>query len=159
MRTTLRCGILAVGVGLFGCNAGAQEPQQLLRDYLDAYMRGDEAAVVQRLAPDVTMYGSDSAEVVHGVEGVRKLMEQDQKLWHGAARLGPVERLTTSASRDLVVMFFDSTFEMGTMPAMPLRFAMAWRKEHGRWLLVQSSNVAPTVHQSASELLTGADAR
>ena len=148
----------AVAVGLLSCGAQAQNPQQLLRDYLDAYMRGDEAAVVQRLAPDVTMYGSDSAEVVHGVEGVRKLMAQDQKLWHGAARLGAIEHLTTSTSENLVVMFFDSTFEMGKMPAMPLRFAMTWRKEHGRWLLVQSSNVVPTVHQSASELLAGAGA-
>ncbi|HEY0794483.1 MAG TPA: nuclear transport factor 2 family protein [Acidisarcina sp.] len=123
------------------------------RAFLDAYARGDHDGVLALTAPDVTIYGSDAAEVFHGRTGVENLLADDQKLWRGKAVLGPMEHVTTELTAGLASIFFDASFSVGGRPAVPVRFAMIWRRAAGKWLLVQSSNVVPTVGQSAAALL------
>jgi len=121
--------------------------------FLSAYARGDAATVVAQLAPDVTLYGSDAAEVFHGREEARRMLEADQQLWHHAAHIGTPEHLSVLSSGNLYTAFFDAPFSVGDGPSMAVRFAMVWQKQEGRWLLVRSSNTVPTRGQSAAELL------
>jgi ketosteroid isomerase-like protein len=136
---------------------GAAQPdiKSDTRNFLDAYARGDREAVLALTAPDITVYGSDAAEVFHGHTEVASMLANDQKLWGGPANIGPMEHVTVAQAKDIVSIFFDASFSAGGRPALPVRFAMIWRRLGGKWLIVQSSNVVPTVGQSAELLLRG----
>lgn len=121
--------------------------------FLSAYARGDAATVLPQLSPDITIYGSDAAEIFHGRDEARRMLEADQQLWQHAAHIGAPEHLTTLRSGDLFTAFFDAPFSVGDSPALTVRFAMVWQKSGDRWLLIRSSNTVPTHGQSAAELL------
>lgn len=124
-----------------------------LSAFLNAYARGDAEAVLPQLSPDIVLFGSDEAEIVHGRGEARRMLEADQQLWQHAARIGAPEHLSALRSHDLYTAFFDTPFTVGNGPRMTVRFAMVWQKSHGRWLLIRSSNTVPTHGQSAAELL------
>ncbi len=123
------------------------------RDFLDAYGRGDEAKVLSMVSPrDISVYGSDAAETATGLSGFMRMFEDDQKLWGGKARFGPMTHVSSVHAGTLSTLFFDADFTLGDR-TVPIRFATVWRKEQGVWKLVQSSNVVPTTGQSAADLL------
>jgi ketosteroid isomerase-like protein len=123
------------------------------RDFLDAYGRGEETKVLSMLTEgELSVYGSDAAEAVTGREVFTRMFEDDQKLWGGKASFGPMTHVSSAHAGRLATLFFDTDFLLGGN-ALPLRVATVWRKEHGGWKLVQSSNVVPTRGQSAGELL------
>jgi ketosteroid isomerase-like protein len=129
------------------------------RAFLDAYARGDRDAVLRRVDGDaVRIYGSDAAEVFAGRAGVEEMLADDMKLWGGAATIGPMQHVSTVATRDVATIFFDAAFSLGGRAAVPVRFAVVWRRRGGAWRVEQSSNVVPTVGQSGEELLRRAGA-
>lgn len=124
------------------------------RLFLDAYARGDRAAVLRLVDGDaVTVYGSDAAEIFRGRAGVATMLDDDRRLWGGAARIGSMKHVSVVERGDLASIFFDADFLMRNRPAIPVRFAMVWRRARGVWRLVQSANVVPTQNQSAALLL------
>lgn len=128
--------------------------QKQTRIFLDAYAKGDGQVVLSLMDRDnVTMYGSDAAEVVHGSDAVLKTLALDQQLWGGSAHIGQMEHISLIQNHSLASIFFDVPFSVGNRAPVPVRFSAIWKREGNRWLLVQSSNVVPTVHQSAAELL------
>ena len=128
--------------------------QERTQEFLNAYIKGDSNAALSLIDPkNVTMYGSDVAEVVHGSDALLKLLDADQKLWGGSARIGPMEHVSVVESRSLASICFDVSFTVGGRPPLPLRMTAVWKREGGKWLLVQSSNAVVSEHQSAEELL------
>jgi ketosteroid isomerase-like protein len=124
-----------------------------VRQFLDAYARGDQAQVMSMATEgDFHIYGSDAAEAIEGREAFRSMMADDQKLWGGKASIGPMTHASSTQSGNLATLFFDADFTLNGN-TMPIRFATVWRKEHGAWKLVQESNVVPTTGQSATEIL------
>lgn len=128
--------------------------QDRTRIFLDAYAKGDQQTVLNLIDhSQVTMYGSDVAEVVHGADALLKLMDSDQKIWGGAAHMGPMSHVSVTETKGLATIFFDVTFSVGGRPPIPVRVAAVWKREGKSWLLIQSSNSVVTEHQSAEELL------
>jgi hypothetical protein len=126
------------------------------RHFLDAYARGDSAAVMHAIDPKaIHVYGSDANEFFSSPEQVQTMMGEDSKLWGGTARFGPMQHVSVARDSHLATIFFDVPFSVASRPPQTVRFAMTWRKEGHRWLLVQSSNAVPTVGSSAAELLRG----
>lgn len=136
--------------------AGTTDIKMQTRQVLDAYARGDSAGVLALSDPEaITVYGSDAAEVFHGAAALKTMLAYDQRLWGGAAQIGPLDHVNLVETKDLASIFFDAPFSVGGRPPLPVRFAMTWRRTGKRWLLVQSSNVVPTQGQSARQLLEG----
>lgn len=135
--------------------AQAFDPERSTRAFLDSYVSGD-ATVVQSLidSKNLIVYGSDTEEFVRGGTGLLRLMMADQQLWHHSATFGPMRKITTVRSHDLITIFFEAPFMLPHAPPVPVRFSLVWHREHGHWLLVQSANTVPTQHQSADELLS-----
>jgi hypothetical protein len=128
--------------------------QDRTRLFLDAYAKGDRQTVLSLVdRSDVTMYGSDVAEVVHGADALLKLMDSDQKLWGGTAHMGSMDHVSITETKGLATVFFDVSFAVGGRPPIPVRVAAVWKREGKTWLLVQSSNSVVTEHQSAEDLL------
>jgi ketosteroid isomerase-like protein len=128
--------------------------QQLTRTFLDAYAKGDRQAVLSLIdRENITVYGSDVAEVAHGSDAVLQTLALDQQLWGGSAHIGAMERISLIQNHSLASIFFDVPFSVGNRAPLSVRFAATWKREGKQWLLVQSSNVVPTEHQSAAELL------
>lgn len=148
---------LAIGLAaLFTLSAaGAGEPdlRQTVTSFLQSYAKGDRAAVEGQIDPAIHIYGSDVAESYSGIAGFDRIFESDTKLWGGAAKFGAISDVSTAREGNLATIFFDAPFSVGSRPAVPVRFAMVWRLENGAWKLVQSSNVVPTVGQSADDIL------
>jgi ketosteroid isomerase-like protein len=133
--------------------AGEPELQRTVVTFLDSYANGDKAAVLASVAPDIRMYGSDSAEFYSGIDGVSRMFDDDMKLWGGAAKFGTLQDVSTVQEGDLETIFFDVPFSVGLRPPVPVRFSMVWRLKPDGWKLLLSSNVAPTVGQSAADIL------
>lgn len=152
MRNALIAAVLALAASpALAADAGLE---QTATRFLDAWARGDKAALASLTARDgdLHMYGSDAAEFMAGRAAIERLMEADQKLWRGLASFeGPLRNVSSVEAGGLATLFFDRTFQVGGR-TLPIRFATVWRKEEGSWRLVQSSNVAPTTGQSAAEL-------
>jgi hypothetical protein len=128
--------------------------QKRTQDFLNAYIGGDRNLVLSLIDPkDVTMFGSDVAEVVHGSDALLHLLDADQKLWGGSARIGPMEHVSVVENRSLASIYFDVSFSIAGRPPLPLRMTALWKREGGKWLLVQSSNAVVSEHQTAEELL------
>jgi hypothetical protein len=122
--------------------------------FLDAYVRGDGQVILTLIDQEnVTMYGSDATEVVHGSDALLKLVAADQQLWGGSAHFGAMEHVSLVQNHSFASIFFDIPFSVGGRPPVPVRVAAIWKREGKRWLLVQSSNAVVTEHQSAIELL------
>jgi hypothetical protein len=64
-----------------------------------------------------------------------------------------MEHISLIQNHSLASIFFDVPFSVGNRAPVSVRFAATWKLEGKQWLLVQSSNVVPTEHQSAAELL------
>ena len=127
---------------------------QQSRKFLDAYASGDRRTVLGMVDADqITVYGSDVAEVLHRSAEFALMLVNDQKLWGGSAKIGPMRDVSTVVRGDLGTVFFDAGFSVGTQPEVTVRFATVWRQTRKGWLLVQSSNCVPTSGQSALELL------
>ena len=154
-----RGAVLAGALAVFAlCStpvyAAAPNVTEQTRLFLDAYAHGDRATVLRLVDGDaVTVYGSDADEVFTGRAAVATMLDDDQRLWGGPATIGAMEHVTVAANGDLASVFFDAPFSVRGGPSLPVRFAMVWRRSHGGWLLVQSSNVVPTRGQSAAQLL------
>lgn len=134
------------------CQNSAIEKQT--QTFLDAYAKGDQKAVLDLIDQEnITVYGSDVAEFAHGSDAVLKMLANDQQLWGGSAHIGKMEHVSLVQDHSLASIFFDLPFSVGGRPPVAVRFSVIWRREGKRWLLVQSSNVVPTEHQSAAELL------
>ena len=130
------------------------EIQKRTHVFLDAYVRGDRQVILTLIDPEnITMYGSDAAEIVHGSDALLKLVAADQQLWGGSAHFGAMEHVSLVQNHSLASIFFDIPFSVGGRPPVPVRVAAIWKREGKRWLLVQSSNAVVTEHQSAIELL------
>lgn len=160
MTTTIRrAAVLAAALAALPFSERPASAQPLdvtaqTRLFLDAYARGDRANVVRLLDGDaVTVYGSDADEVFHGGAAVAGMLANDLRLWGGSARIGRMEHVSVVERGELASIFFDAPFSVRGRASMPVRFAMVWRRAHGPWLLVQSSNVVPTRNQSAAKLL------
>lgn len=123
------------------------------RQFLDAYAHGDLKMVLSMTAPTITVYGSDIDEVFTGKAGVKKMLQDDMKLWNGSAEIGEMQRVSVVEKGDFASIFFNATFRLQGRDPMPLRFAMVWQRSEKGWKLVQSSNVVPTQGQSAEKLL------
>jgi hypothetical protein len=153
---TIRILLLA-GVALLLFHPSLDAQQSLIRplaeQFLDSYVRGDQKQVLSMVDPEITMYGSDRSEFLHGANELSEMMRIDQLLWQKTARITDLCNFSEVSTGSLATLFFDATFTAGNRPPMPLRFATVWKKKHGKWFLVQSSNVVPTEHQSAAEIL------
>ncbi len=156
MRKWMLCclGVLLMS-GMRAWGATGDDVAAQTRVFLDAYARGDRATVMSMAAPEIVFYGSDVAEVFRGSAALKKMIDDDQKLWNGTAKVGRMEEVSVVRAGELAVIVFQAEFTVGDRAAVPVRFAMTWRKMGGRWLLVQSSNAVPTRGQSARELLGG----
>jgi hypothetical protein len=153
MRLCLVAALLLTGLTL---PAWSQDStiQNRTRTFLDAYAKGDREAIAKLIDPvNITMYGSDKAEIVHGSDAVFKLLSEDQQLWGGAVHFGAMEQISLIQNHSLASIVFNVPFVMGDRPPMPIRVVALWKREGRKWLLIQSSNTALTEHQSASELL------
>ncbi|HXA38200.1 MAG TPA: nuclear transport factor 2 family protein [Phenylobacterium sp.] len=144
-------------VAAAACAGAAQAAGDSLTDrtraFLDAYARGDEAAVMAMVEPGITAFGGDVAEVAQGREGVSEMLANDQKLWGGQARIGEIEHLAVVGDAALSAMTFDAPFTLAGRPPVMVRFSLVWRKGASGWRLAQSANATPTTGQSAAELL------
>lgn len=130
-----------------------QAPVEAAKSFLTAYVSGDKARVLAMTSDrDLHVYGSDESEVFSGKAALSRMFDLDQKLWSGVARFDGVRNMSAVCEGDLASLIFDDTFILGER-RVPVRFAQTWRREDGAWKLVQSSNVVPTVGQSAAELL------
>jgi hypothetical protein len=150
------CTVAALILAVSIATARAQDSpiQKRTQEFLNAYVKGDGNLVLSLIDPkNVTMYGSDVAEVVHGSYALLHLLDSDQKLWGGSARIGPMEHVSVVESRSLASIYFDVPFSVAGRPPLPLRMTALWKREGGKWLLVQSSNAVVSEHQSAEELL------
>ncbi len=149
--------ILVANALLLLFNPSLNAQKSLIRsraaDFLDAYVSGDQNKVLSMVDPGIAMYGSDRDEVVHGTKDLSELMRIDQLLWQKTAHITDLHNFSEVSAGSLATLFFDATFTVGNRPPLPIRFATVWKKTHGKWLLVQSSNVVPTEHQSAMEIL------
>lgn len=135
--------------------ASAGSAMETARAFLDAYAAGDVAKLDRMVEPDVTVYGSDIAEIAHGRDELHKMLSNDLKLWGGPARIGAMTHVTNVGSGTLAALAFDAPFTLAEGKPVTVRFAMVLRR-HGRgWRLAESSNATPTVGQSARELLSG----
>ena len=120
--------------------------------FLDAYVAGDESAVMAALSQGpLHMYGSDVSEVADDRAGVKKIFDADQRLWQHSASWGEVSHVSTLIRGDVSTLFFDREFKVGGREVV-VRFAMVWVKEGETWKLAQSSNTVPTTGQSAEQL-------
>jgi ketosteroid isomerase-like protein len=128
---------------------------KVTRTFLTAYAKGDREAVLAKVDPQIVIYGSDAAEVFRGVDGVRKMLEGDQKLWRGSASIGKMQDVSVVASGQLSAMTFQAPFVLNDRPSVLVRFSMVWKLGPSGWRLIQSANSAPTVGQSAEALLKG----
>src|SRR5260370_23593356 len=151
---TLSAGLLLV---LWSGEPAAAKTDEIVtqtRLFLDAYGRGDRGTILGLVDHDeVTIYGSDVAEVFHGAAALTKMMKNDLHLWGGSAHIGPMEHVTVIQRNGLASVFFDADFSAGGRLAVPVRFAMVWKRSGKEWLLVQSPNVVPTQGSSAEQLL------
>jgi ketosteroid isomerase-like protein len=160
-RRGLAVAVLGIFLAVsFGSLASASDRQgegivARTRAFLDAYAEGRSQAVLAQIDPAIVIYGSDVAEVFRGPEGVRRMIDGDQKLWRGPAKIGDMQDLSVVTSGDLAVMTFQAPFTLGSRPPVLVRFSMAWRRGKGGWRLVQSANAVPTIGQSAEALLKG----
>jgi len=127
--------------------------QNCTQDFLEAYVRGDDKAILPLIDQNnVTMYGSDVAEVAHGADALVKLLSADQRLWGGTAHIGAMRNVTLIQDRKLASIVFDVGFSVGNRPPMPVRVTAIWKREGKHWLLIQSTNAVLSEHQSAAEL-------
>jgi hypothetical protein len=155
----LSVGILSVGILLTAASASAETPgiETQTRIFLDAYARGDQSTVLGLVDGDeITVFGSDVAEICHGSTAVSRLLSDDLRLWGGTAHIGPMEHVSIAQSGGLASIFFNAPFSAGGRAPLPVRFSMVWRHTGKGWRLVQSSNVVPTQGQSAAQLLARA---
>jgi ketosteroid isomerase-like protein len=141
--------------------AGATKPSavatpnvvEVTRDFLDDYARGDREKILAEVDPQIVIYGSDAAEVFRGVEGARKMVADDQKLWRGGAKIGEMQDISVVGSGDLTAIIFQAPFTLGAQAPVLVRFSMLWKHAAGGWRLMQSANAVPTTGQSAEALL------
>jgi ketosteroid isomerase-like protein len=141
----------------FGVASAALAQEIAIHDrtqrFLEAYARGDVKAILPLIdRSNVTMYGSDVAEVAHGADALVKLLDADQKLWGGTAHMGAMQNVTLVQDRNLASIVFDVAFSVGGRPPVPVRVTAIWKREGKQWLLIQSSNAVLSEHQSAEEL-------
>lgn len=159
MRASALICVFAAIVGVGGAARAAETGQTpalaVSRAFLDAYGRGDKSAVLASVSSDATVYGSDSAEIFHGLEGVSRLLDQDKALWGGPVHFGPFRDVSEVAIGDADVITFQSPFELAGRPPVLVRFTMVWRRRGTGWELLQSVNTVPTIGQSAEALLKG----
>jgi hypothetical protein len=156
MKITRDLSIALLAIVLLASPAWCQNApiQQLTRTFLDAYAKGDRQTVLGLIDQEnITVFGSDVAEVAHGSDAVLQTLALDQQLWGGSAHIGPMEHISLIQNHSLASIFFDVPFSVGNRAPVSVRFAATWKLEGKQWLLVQSSNVVPTEHQSAAELL------
>jgi hypothetical protein len=152
------CAVLALTPLIGGCATDSKPSEQPdlathAKALLDAYARGDKAAVMAVIDPNIRLYGSDVAEIYSGPEGAGKMFDMDTRLWGGAAHFGDLRAISEFRSGDLATLFFDVPFSVASRPEMVVRFATLWRYSDGAWRLIQSANMVPTVGQSAEALL------
>jgi ketosteroid isomerase-like protein len=121
--------------------------------FLTAYAQGDKSAVMAMVDPDIHVYGSDIAEVFAGKAGFEHMFDGDKQLWQGTAHFGEIKNLSAWRQGPVASVFFDIPFSAGGRPEVMVRVSTVWRLSNGGWLLVQSSNVVPTVGQSADIIL------
>jgi len=154
IRRNLSIALLAVLLPASAAWCQNAPIQQLTRTFLDAYAKGDRQTVLGLIdRENITVYGSDAAEVAQGSDAVLQTLALDQQLWGGSAHIGKMEHISLIQNHSLASIFFDVPFSVGNRAPVPVRFAATWKREGKQWLLVQSSNVVPTEHQSAAELL------
>lgn len=123
------------------------------RDFLDTYARGDERKALSFVTSGRPhIFGSDVSEATDSREGFVEMLHADHLLWKSPVKFGPMRHVSEERCDRLATVFFDADFVLGGH-SIPVRFAMVWRRENGAWKLIQSSNVVPTIGQSASELL------
>ncbi len=155
MKKSIAVALTFIAVNLLPslAAAGAPDVAHETRLFIDAYVHGDSKTVLAFIDPNVVVFGSDEAEVLHGAAAVNQMLEDDLKLWGGTARFDSMEHVSIIESGDIASIFFDAGFSVGNRPAVPVRFAMVWHRSVAGWKLVQSSNVVPTEGKSAAELL------
>ncbi len=119
---------------------------------LERYAMNDPEGVLALLDREqFTIFGSDISEVVRSEHALRQLMEDDFALWRTAS-FTEVREVDFRTDGTLATVHFVASFSPGGGPALPVRFAMTWRKTNGEWWLTQSANSVPTRGQSAAEL-------
>ncbi len=139
--------------------ASCRAPVEAAKTFLAAYVANDRVAVLAMTSDrDLHVYGSDESEIFEGKAALSHMLDLDHKLWSGAARFDGMRNLSAVCEGGLASLIFDDTFVLGER-RVSVRFAQAWRRENGVWKLVQSSNVVPTVGQSAAQLLGEAPVR
>ncbi|MEO8811959.1 MAG: nuclear transport factor 2 family protein [Caulobacteraceae bacterium] len=156
MRTIAATIVFAALLALSPLAANAASPESEItvqtRRFLDAYALGDQITVLSDVSPDVSVYGGDIAEMFNGVAGVRRMMEGDQKLWGGSAKIGAIQNQSIVCAPKLCATTFEAPFSLGSSAPIRVRFSMVWRRTAKGWRLAQSANSTPTVGQSAEAL-------
>jgi hypothetical protein len=153
----MRFALVAAVAAFFTVPASAEPNlQQAVTAFLNAYAGGDKATVVDALEPGVQLYGSDVSEVYKGVQGASDMLDADMKLWGGRAKFGTMWHVSGVRDGRLASIMFDVPFTAGKNPTVTVRFAMVWALDGDAWKLAQSSNMIPTVGQSASDIVKAA---
>lgn len=135
-------------------SADAQAVHATIEHLLARYAANDADAVLDLVAPQFVMYGSDAAEKVDSDAALRTLMRDDFTLWRTAS-FGAMQDEDIRVFGDVAVAHFQVPFRAGGGPDVLVRFATTWVRDGGRWQLVQSANTVPTRGSSAAELVSG----
>jgi hypothetical protein len=166
IRITDRRAPVSLGVAMFiaVCSAcshipPAAEPEVQraeletnVRALLAAYAANDQTGVLRFADPqELTVFGSDIAELIRTPGQLRRLMDDDFAVWH-FVRFGEIRDLDIRISNDLATAYFHVPFSVGGRAELIVRFATTWRRRDGGWKLTQAANTVPTVGSSAREL-------
>jgi hypothetical protein len=155
-----RFATIFAAVALAACARSAPDPAAMraqlaarAQALLDAYAANDQTTVLGMLDPEqFTFFGSDAAEIGHGGAELKRMMDDDFKLWH-TARFGAMSQLDIRTDGRLASTMFQVPFSAGGAPPLTVRLCLVWRRSGDRWLLTQSVNTVPTSGSSARELL------
>jgi hypothetical protein len=124
-----------------------------IRALLDSYATNNQNAVIAVLDPEgFIIYGSDVSEKVEAIPALKKLIDDDFRLWKTAS-FGQIQDLSLCSDGVLAVAYFHVPFSAGGKPPIIVRFSMTWHRVKGIWKLRQSANTIPTVGMSAAGLI------
>jgi ketosteroid isomerase-like protein len=122
--------------------------RQALTTLLAAYARKDLAGMMALVdSGGVTVFGTDSAEVVRGARAFEQLMRSDFAQWDSSSFETP-RNVSIARSGTLATAFFEvgwTAYRGGGSGRYLLRFATTWMRGADRnWRLRQSMNAVAT---------------
>ena len=142
-RRAAFAGALGLAALVLASEASADnsDVQTAARALLDAYASKNFDALQALTDPNgCVVIGSGAGEHETTPEQIRALLEADYARWESAT-FGPFDWIHINGDANFAAAIFQSPFTMhaqGQTMSVTLRFATAWRKAGGRWVVNQS---------------------